>query len=478
MQTRATSVVVIGAGPAGLGAAYELSKDNNKRIKITVIDKNSLVGGLARTHSHKGFRFDVGPHRYFTKNNEVLSLWKETLGKEFKQIPRLTRMYYKGKFFLYPIEFTDIIKKFGTVDLVASTLSFAYAKVFLRNLEAKTFEDWITKNFGYKLYSIFFKSYTEKLWGVPCNQISADWASQRIKNANFTEVVKNALVKGDKPKAKTWVDKFYYPAKGSGYMYEKLAKKITGSGAKIKLKSKVIKINHKNNKIISVDYENNGKIYRAKAQDFFASMPITHFVQALSPKPPKKILDASRKLRFREHISVNLMLKARNLFPDNWIYIHDPGYKMVRVANYNNFDKNMAKDKYHSAVAVEYFTFQNEKLWKLSDDELKDLAVNEMVRANLIKSEQVTGGFVVRETESYPTYFLNEKKYFELIKQYLSRFNNLYLIGRGGMFRYNNMDHAIYTGILAARNLIAGKRIFNVWDVNVDAEYLESGEAK
>ncbi|OGM28645.1 hypothetical protein A2801_00720 [Candidatus Woesebacteria bacterium RIFCSPHIGHO2_01_FULL_41_10] len=478
MKSKSETIVIIGAGPSGLGAAYELTKNKrNNNLKIIVLDKNDLVGGLARTHSKNGYRFDVGPHRFFTKNREVLNLWKEILGKDFIKVSRLTRMYYKGIFFLYPIEFSDIIKKFGLKDLIESAFSYFYAKVFYRNLEPNTFEEWITKYFGKKLYTVFFKSYTEKLWGVPCSEIGAEWAAQRIKNANFTEVIKNALLKNDKPKAKSWVDKFYYPIKGAGYMYETLAKKLKRKGVIIKLNSKVIKVNHRNNRIISVQYMEGKKKKTIKADAVFSSMPITHLVQSFFPSPPKQVLHASRKLTFRDHITVNFMVKGTSAFPDNWIYIHDPGYFMTRVANFSNFTPKMAKDKKHMAIAVEYFAFQTDKLWQKTDNELIDLAKSELERSKLLDEGQIEDGFVVRETESYPTYYLKQKKYFETIKSYLNDFRNLYLIGRGGMFKYNNMDHAIYTGMLAARNFLAGKNKYNVWSVNIDAEYLEDGSS-
>lgn len=468
-------IVIIGAGPAGLGAAHEITTLAKKgQYKITILDKNDIVGGLARTHRKNGFYFDVGPHRFFTKNREVLALWKNTLGRDFRKVTRLTRMYYKGKFFKYPVEFTDIIAKFGFLELVESAFSYAYAKVFLRGLDPKTFEDWITKNFGKKLFEVFFKTYTEKVWGVKCDEIGAEWAGQRIKNTNFTEVIKNALSLG-KPKAKTWVDKFYYPVKGAGYMYEKLANKLQRRGVKILLNSEVLKINHKNNKLVSVEYKTGNKVKTIKADAVFSSMPITHLAQSLYPKPNKDVLNASKKLTFRDHITVNFMIKGNDLFPDNWIYIHDPQYLMARVANYNNFTPKMAKDKNHTAISVEYFAFKTDSLWKKTDKAIADLAKEEVTRAGLIKKAKILNSFVVRESESYPTYYLKQKKYFNTLKSYSSKFENLYLIGRGGMFKYNNMDHSVYTGMLAGRNLVSGDRKYDVWSVNIDAEYQEDG---
>lgn len=485
-------IIIIGAGPAGLGCAYELSKPRNpnhhsasesiinrsgfnKRAfwlrgkphnnKILLFDKNDCVGGLARTKSWKHHCFDIGPHRFFTKNPEVLKLWKFILKKDLITVKRLTRILYKNKLFHYPVRLTDVIAKLGLWESAQCFISYLQAKVFLTKKDPKTFEEWITKYFGKKLYSIFFKTYTEKVWGIPCSKIGAEWASQRIKNLNFYEVVKTAIFGERVRKAKSLVDTFYYPTKGAGYFYEKLAQVIKKNGTSIKLNHQVTAINHRGKYITSVD--------GIPVSYLISSMPLTHFIEALNPLPPESVLQAAKKLYYRDHITVNLIVNKTNLFPDNWIYVHSSEVQMARVTNYNNFTNRDIRYTKQSAIAVEYFVFKNDRLWKMKDKELIQLASNEVEKVGLIDHKDISSGFVVRESESYPTYYLGHKQYFETLKEYVSRFRNLQLIGRGGMYKYNNMDHAIYSGMLAARNYLSGNKKYDVWRINEDAEYLE-----
>lgn len=468
-------IIIIGAGPAGLGCASELTK---KKVllsgsNITILEKNNIVGGLARTYTYKNSHFDVGPHRFYTKNKEVLRLWRTTLGKEFIKVTRLTRIYYKGKLFFYPIQIKDVLFKLGFKESLLSLLSFIYSQIFLRSLRPITFEDWIVKNFGRKLYEIFFKTYTEKVWGIPCSQIGAEWASQRIKNLNFTEIIRKSLFKKRESRAKSLVHSFYYPSKGTGSMYEKLANNLQRRSVKIELKSEVVEIKHKNKKINLISYKKGGKRFTCSAETLFSSMPLTHFIQYLKPSPQKEVLAAAKKLYYRDHITVNLVVKGENLFQDNWIYVHSSEVKIARVANYNNFSDKMAKKGY-TALSVEYFSFKEDEVWAKSDNELVSFAVSEMEKINLLHKSSVIDAFVVRETESYPTYYLGHKKYFDVLKSYAEQFENLYLIGRGGMYKYNNMDHSILSGMLSARNYFFGEKRYNLWLINEDAEYLEN----
>lgn len=466
-------IVVIGAGPAGLGCAYELTKAGRKTHRVRIIEKNSLIGGLSRTHEYKGFFFDVGPHRFFTKNKEVMVLWQELLGKEFIEVPRLTRILYKNKLFRYPVQLKDVVLNLGPVETTHCLLSYFSAKAFWRGKEPSTFEEWITKNFGRKLYETFFKTYTEKVWGIPCREIGAEWAAQRIKNLNIVEVVKKAIFGEKASNAKSLVERFHYPVNGAGQMYEKMAAKAKSRGANIEVNATVTRVFHGGGKIVGVEYEQ-GRKKKVGVDYLFSSMPLTEFIKKLEPKAPKDILRAVDMLYYRDHLTVNLIIQGK-LFPDNWIYVHAPEVKMARVANYNNFSGRMAGKKRMTAISVEYFVFQNEDLWKMPDSDLQKLAVDELLKTGLIQNKKaVKDGFVIRETESYPTYYMGHKRHFEKIKKFVSKFKNLQLIGRGGMYKYNNMDHSIYTGMLAARNIVAGKRLYDTWSVNEDAEYLES----
>lgn len=461
-------VLIIGAGPAGLACANELVK-NKTSCSIVVVDKNERVGGLSRTHEYNDLLFDVGPHRFFTKNDEVLSFWKNALGKDFLDVSRLTRIIYKNKLFLYPIQIGDVLKKMGIKESIESLVGYAQARIFLKNEQTKTFEQWITKNFGKKLFRTFFKTYTEKVWGIPCNQIGAEWASQRIKNLSVYEVVKTALL-GDKSRnAKSLVSRFNYPKYGAGHIYEKIAEEISDR-VKYNLCSEVTKIKHKNGKIVAVEYNTSGKTINIEADYFFSSMPLTHFIDRLDPKPHSKIIEANKKLYYRDHITVNLIVK-RNIFPDNWIYVHSPELKMARATSYYNFSKKMSRRGLYG-VGIEYFVFKGDEIWSMDDQELVKFGKKELVKAGLMDEKDYVEGFVMRETEAYPTYYLGYKKYFGKVKDYLNSFSNLQPIGRGGLYKYNNMDHSIYSGMLAARNFLKGAN-YDIWEINEDAEYHE-----
>jgi len=465
---------IIGAGPSGLAAGLELSKHNGQ---VVIFDKNEVVGGLARTHRHKGYSFDVGPHRFYTKNSEVLALWKEILKDEFIEVDRLTRIYYKNRLFQYPIQFHDLLNTLTPWEITKISSSYLFASIFYRFRKPETFEDWIVKNFGRTLYEMFFKTYTEKVWGIPCDQIGAEWAAQRIKNLNFFEAARNALSKNRNKnnKVKSLVEKFYYPRHGAGQMHEVMAERIQKSGGKIHLKSRIKKINHHNftrvDNIVVTDENNKPKT--VPVDHLLSSMPITEFIDCLEPAPSKKIINASKALYYRDHITVNLVINRANLFKDNWIYVHSPEVKMARVANYNNFSKDMLANKNSSAISVEYFVFQKDQLWQMKDKDIIKLAIDELIKMNLLKKkEHVVSGFVIRETESYPTYYMGHQEHFDVIKNFVKKFENVELIGRGGQYKYNNMDHAVYSGLLAAKKML-GTSNLDPWAVNEDAEYLE-----
>ncbi len=468
---------IVGTGPAGLSVGLELIKHG--KTNLVIVDKNHLIGGLARTEERDGIRFDVGPHRFFTNNKEVNDLWHDLLGKDFIPVNRLTRIYYKGKYFLYPIKATDALLKMGIFESIHAFFSFAATK-FKKQEEAKTFEEWITQKFGKKLYTTFFKTYTEKVWGIPCNQIGAEWASQRIKGLDIIEVIKNALSFSNGNGPKTLVEQFDYPKYGSGQMYEKMAELIKNAGGKIITDTKVTRFNKTENKIESIEVEDReGNTYQIKADHYFNSAPLTHFYKLLSPGFGDDIDKAVNSLYYREHITVDLLINGDNLFPDQWIYIHSSDVKMARIANYNNFSKAMVGNQNKSAISVEYFTFQNDDIWKMNDESLINLAVTELEITKLIPKGAFEKGWVVRETESYPTYYLGYKEPYELLQKHLKGISNLTPVGRGGLYKYNNQDHSIYSGMLAARNYLKlTETPYDIWSINIDAEYHESGHRK
>ncbi|MHB2149554.1 FAD-dependent oxidoreductase [Calditrichota bacterium LG25] len=466
---------ILGTGPAGLGTALELVK--NGLYNGIVIDKNDRVGGLARTIEFEGARYDIGPHRFFTKKREINKIWHEILGRDFIPVNRLTRIYYKNKFFNYPIKLFDTLTKLGLVESTHAIVSFGIAKFKLSKKNIETFEDWISDKFGNKLYKTFFKTYTEKVWGIPCDEISAEWAAQRIKGLDIIEVLKNAIIYSNKNKPKTLVEQFDYPILGAGQMYEVMAERIVENGVDLQLESKVIKIKRTNDKIESIIFEdrNKNKI-EIKAKFFFNSIPLTHFFKLLEPLESEKILHACNSLYYRDHITVNITLKEKNIFTDQWIYVHDPEVKMARIANYKNFSKKMINNENYTNLSIEYFVFKEDELWKMPDKELIDLAEEELFKLKLIKKNRIISSFVVRETESYPTYYLGFKKYYNILKNRMDDYKNIYPIGRGGLYKYNNQDHSMYSGILAAKNYISSEKRFNLWNINIDAEYLESAK--
>ncbi len=458
-----------------MGAAVELVKNGIK--DIIIIDKNSRVGGLARTEKFGCSRFDIGPHRFFTKNKEINQLWHDTLGDDFIPVNRLTRILYKKKLFNYPVSAFDALSKLGVLDSTEAILSYLNARIKPKN-QINTFEDWISNKFGKKLFDTFFRTYTEKVWGIPCDQIGKEFAEQRIKGLDIIQVLKNTII--GKNNVKTLVDQFDYPLLGAGQMYEAWADLATSKGATILLDTKVVSINVNDHNISGIKVEDNtGNEIEIVAKQYFTSLPITHFFDLIEPAVNKKILMANSKLYYREHITVNLIIDKSGLFLDQWIYIHEPDVKMARVANYNNFSKSMVSKKNKTAISVEYFAFQNDQIWKLDNQSIIDLAIDEMHSVGLIDKLSVEQGFVIRETESYPTYYLGYKDSYNILKDEVNKFENLYPIGRGGMYKYNNQDHSTYSGILAARNYLNAEGApFDLWQINIDAEYQENEERK
>lgn len=475
MTDRSYECCILGAGPAGLGAAVELVKHGV--TNILVIDRNAVVGGLARTEEFGNARFDVGPHRFFTKNPEVNQLWHDTLGSDFRPVDRLTRIYHKQKFFHYPIKPFDVVSKLGIVESTHALLSFVSAR-FSSRREALTFEDWITDRFGRKLYDTFFKTYTEKVWGIPGHQIGAEWAAQRIKGLDIVKVLKDSLLGGSRGTVKTLVDRFDYPVRGAGQMYEVMTEQTAGAGVEYLLGARVVSVNRANDRIVSVDVRTGGgQPVRIQANHFFSSLPMTHFVRMLDPTESEKVMKAAEALYYREHVTVDLLVSGRSPFPDQWIYVHSPDVQMARIANYNNFSPAMSPAPGRTALSVEYFTFQHEDLWKRPDGELVELAGEELARLKLLSPGQIEGAWVVRESESYPTYYMGFQGPYEILKHRLNELQNLSAIGRGGMYKYNNQDHSAYSGMLAARNYLKlPGSPYNLWNINIDAEYLESAE--
>jgi protoporphyrinogen oxidase len=466
-------IVIVGGGPSGLAAAYEAASQGARTVVVERLDR---VGGLARTLDFDGARFDIGPHRFFTKNAEVQSLFVDVAGEDLVTVPRLTRILYNDTYFNYPL--TPLNALFG-VGVVASTRIFgSYVAARARRATGieriDSFEDWVVDRFGRRLHETFFKTYTEKVWGIPCTRIGADWASQRIKGLSLSAAVVNALFKPKQKVAKTLVDEFLYPRRGAGQLYEKLAALIAASGSEVVTGARVRRIRRDGfmARAVVVD-EGSGKPHEVEGGSFLVSAPLTELVAMMDPPAPPEVLQAARALRYRNHVAVNLLVDGLP-FPDNWIYVHSKEVAMARIANYANFSREMASARGLSPITVEYFTFPGDGIWDASDDVLIERAKHELARLQLVKRDQVANGFVVRSDKAYPVIEIGYQRHISVIKAWLDQFYNLLPIGRSGMFKYNNQDHAIATGLLAARSAL-GIRRFDPWLVNIDAEYHEDG---
>lgn len=462
--------VIIGGGPAGLTAAYELLKHG---VKARVLEADpERVGGISRTAQYKGYRFDIGGHRFFSKNKEVEDLWTEWLGDEMISVPRLSRILYQGKFYDYPLKAANAFQNLGLIETTRCVFSWLLVQFNPRKPE-KSFEDWVINRFGERLFSIFFKTYTEKVWGMPCNQISADWAAQRIKNLNLLKAGLNALgltFKG-KQTIKTLIDEFRYPRLGPGMMWEKLTENLEAGGTTVELGRKVTKIRWEEGRATEVEVGDEV----IKGDAFFSSMPMRSLIRALDPAPPEAVIKAAEDLSYRDYLTVILILESENLFPDNWIYIHDPQVKVGRIQNYKNWSEEMVPDPGRTGLGLEYFCDVGDSLWQMSDSALVELGIQELEKLGLGAADQLRDGTVVRMPKAYPVYDEIYQDCVNTIRNFVeTSIPNVQLIGRNGMHKYNNQDHAMWTGLLAARNALnLGE--FDLWKVNADAEYLEEG---
>jgi protoporphyrinogen oxidase len=465
------TTVIIGAGPAGLSAAHELSAAG--RPVIVLEQDTQHVGGIARTVSYKGFRFDIGGHRFFSKNAEVEKMWGDILGDRMLERARLSRIYYRGRFFKYPLETWDALSQLGFLQSAACVMSYMAARVRPRR-EIRSFEDWVVNAFGRRLYETFFRSYTEKVWGIPCNQISADWAAQRIKDLSMRVLIKRALGLGRNGQViKTLIDRFRYPAHGPGEMWEELARRIENRGAMLKMGEPVVALRRGKDGIESVVTKSADGTSRAYAGGHFIStMPIRGLVGALDPKPPADILNAARNLKYRDFITVALIIDEPELFPDNWIYIHEPGVSVGRIQNFKNWSPEMVPDQRYTVLGLEYFCFDSDSMWNAPDADLVAQGTREIAKLGLARESQVIDGTVVRQRAAYPVYDGDYRRAVDLIRAFVEReLPNLQLAGRNGMHKYNNQDHAMMTGLMAARNIMGAH--YDLWRVNSDAQYLE-----
>ena len=460
-------VIIIGGGPAGLTAAYELNKHG---IRSEVFEKDNIVGGISRTVNYKGYRFDIGGHRFFTKVKVVQDMWDEVLQNEFLLRGRLSRIYYKRKFFSYPFEVKNAVFGLGVFNSMTIVLSYLKAQIFPIKPE-NTFEHWITNRFGYRLYKIFFKTYTEKVWGIPCSQISSEWAAQRIRGLSLFSALKNALLKqpaANKDVIKTLINSFHYPKMGPGMMWEKVRDLVEQGLSTVHMNSGVDKIYWEDGKIVSIFSENTKSV---QGTDFISSMPIRELIAKLDPAAPKDIIEASQKLNYRDFITVALIIDKEDIFKDNWIYIHDPAVNVGRIQNFKNWSPFMVPDPKKTCLGLEYFCFEDDNFWSMSDEKLIELAKEELQLLGFATKSQISDGTVVRMPKAYPVYDDEYKAALNTVKGFLANICNIQLVGRNGMHKYNNQDHSMLTSILAVRNILGAK--YELWNVNADQDYHE-----
>ncbi|HEY7321682.1 MAG TPA: NAD(P)/FAD-dependent oxidoreductase [Candidatus Binatia bacterium] len=467
MTSEKKEVVIIGGGPAGLTAAYELCKLGHQPI---VLEKESKVGGLSRTESYKGYYFDLGGHRFFTKVKEVKKLWHETLNGDFLRRPRLSRIYYNRKFFFYPLKPLNALVGLGFWESTLIVLSYVKWHFFPYKQE-DTFEEWVTNRFGKRLFLTFFKTYTEKVWGIPCSELKAEWAAQRIKDLSLKTALLSMFVT-PKNTIKTLIEEFEYPRLGPGLMWRTLSEGIERFNGRVRLDSDVVKIIRDGRRIKSVMIANNGKQEAISGSSFISSMPVTEFIKKLYPEPPDEVLTAANKLKYRDFLTVCLIVNKPRLFPDNWIYIHDPEVKVGRIQNFKNWSPDMVPDQEKTSLGLEYFCSEGDELWTLSDAELVELGKREVERIGLALPSDVEDGCVIRVPKSYPIYDSGYRDGLATIRKFVDGLENFQSVGRNGLHRYNNQDHAMLTGMLAVRNLVLGERN-NLWSVNTDQEYHE-----
>jgi protoporphyrinogen oxidase/predicted dehydrogenase len=460
---------IIGGGPAGLTAAYILGKRGRN---ATVFESDGSVGGIAKTIEFNGYRFDLGGHRFFTKLGPVQRLWEEMLNGEFLTRPRLSRIYYNGKFFAYPIAARDVVGRLGVVEATRCALSYLWASR-RRKTDADTFEEWVTSRFGRRLYDAFFRSYTEKVWGIPGSEIRSLWAAQRIKNFSLGKAILSILGL-QRGHVTTLIEEFRYPRLGPGQMWEAFAARAEECGIPVRLNHRVAALTHANGRIESVVVRQNGHVFEHSLDAVISSMALQDLILSLDPPAPPAVRAAARDLRYRDLVLVALMTTQEEPFPDNWIYLHDPETRAGRVQNFGAWSAEMVRPG-TTCLGVEYFCFQGDDIWEMNDEEAVRLATDELARVGLLDPAMVIDGVKVLVPKAYPMYDARYEEAVSTIRAYLDQFENLQTCGRNGLHRYNNQDHSMWTAILAALNVVDGAA-HDVWSVNTESDYLEEGE--
>ena len=472
------SVVIIGAGPAGLTAAYELGRHGATSM---VLESDSVVGGISRTVQRDGWRFDIGGHRFFTKVQRVEDFWHEILADdEFLLRPRESHIYYRGKFFDYPIQVMNVLRTIGPVEALRCAGSFMWIKV--RPLkEVRTLEDYVVSNYGWRLYHHFFETYSTKVWGCPPSEIGADWGAQRIKGMSLWSAVwepfraRFAGRRADKSKQVTsLIEQFQYPKYGPGMMWERCRDLVEANGTKVIMNTPVVKIRHGDGRATAVVAETDGAPTEYPVDHVISSMPFPLLLRAMDPPVPPEVQAAADDLHFRDFLSVALVVPADKVaWTDNWIYIHAPEVKTMRVQNFGSWSPYMVSEG-HNVLGLEYTVVEGDDWWTASDDELIEKGKAELESMGLMDAADVEAGYVVRMPKAYPVYDETYAENVEVLRKWLeANTPNVHPIGRNGMHRYNNQDHSMYTAMLTVENIAEGTD-HDIWSVNVEEEYHET----
>jgi protoporphyrinogen oxidase len=466
-------ITIMGAGPAGLTAAYELAKHG---LTGTIIEADHCVGGISRTVERDGYRFDVGGHRFFSKSREIEDLWDEMLSEPLLTRPRLSRIYYGHKFYDYPLKARNALGNMGVGTAVACMASYAKARLMpIRNPDS--LEQWVTNQFGSKLYRMFFRSYTEKVWGIPCSEIGADWAAQRIKGLSLGSAIKSALFGHRAGGAvKTLIEEFRYPRLGPGQLWEDCARAVESKGWKIEMGARVIGLDIEGDAVSSVRVDVDGNTRTYACAQVLSSLPLRELILGAAPAAPDGVREAAAGLSYRGFLTVALVLAGDSLFPDNWIYVHDPEVKLGRIQNFKNWSPDLVPNPAHTCLGLEYFCNEGDDLWSMQDERLIELGYDEISKLGLARGPMVRG-YVVRVPKAYPVYDSGYAERLRALRQWLGGIRNLQCIGRNGQHRYNNMDHSMMTALIAARNIALGESR-DPWAVNEDAEYHEAGSSE
>lgn len=470
MPEQIKHVIVIGAGPAGLSAAHTLVKGG---VKVDLYEASDYVGGMARSFDLWGQRVDVGPHRFFSKEKRINNFFTELVKDDYTLVNRLTRIYYRNRFFDYPLKLKNVLTNLNIFTITRILWDYMMQRLFpIRN--PSTFEEWVTNRFGKKLFEIFFKNYSEKLWGIPCSKIDADWAAQRIKTLSLWAAVIGAIVGDKKQKHKTLVDQFAFPKHGTGLIYERAAEYINANGSQVHLNKPVKEVIIEDGKAVGVVLADGSE---QRADHVITSMPITLLVKGIK-HTPEDVIAATEQLYFRNTLLVYLEVDALDLFEDNWIYVHSPDVLHGRITNFRNWCPTLYGDKKTTILCMEYWAFEEDEIWKADEEYLANLGRTEIRKLGLVPDDaEILNHHIVRVPKCYPVYETGYQEHITKVQDFLDTIDNLTPIGRYGAFKYNNQDHSILMGLLAGEKLVEGNNV-NLWDINTDTEYQEEGKIK